>query len=466
MQLPTTSLHKVRTAIAGAGIVALTLAPAGQAIAASSWNPTLLVNTESFQLIDAGDGSTNIELQFGANTKTLKFLTTNKFQFSHPLSVIGNLSGSSLTVDNLRSCDSIDTDAAGNLVCGTDAGGISQTSGDARYVNTSGDTMTGSLKVRGGLSGTTLHVDGNADVFGTFSATGAIKTRSDITINADNDTNDATLTFGNQSAAQTLKFLNTAQKFSFSKDVRVIGNISGSTLQVDGASTFNGTATHNANVKVRGSLSGTTLTVDDGVSINGVNYNFQGTQGSSNTFLKNDGAGNLTWSSATIGNSSGNILALSPEYPNAAYAASGSSTVGQLTYSGALGSDNLYRWTTTKGTLQSYMIAVRLQVPKNFAHWETASGIQLRVRTGTTSAADNHVTFRVLDTAGATVATGNSSSLTSNTAGAWRTNTITGLSSGTYTPLGFITLLIKVAATSAGYADVGYTTVRWTTSTP
>ncbi len=202
------------------------------------------------------------------------------------------------------------------------------------------------------------------------------------------------------------------------------------------------------------------------MTINGVNYNLQGTQGSSNTFLKNDGAGNLTWTTATIGNSSGNILALSPEYPNAAYTASGSATVGQLTYSGALGTDNLYRWTTTKATLQNYLIAVRLQVPKNFAHWETASGIQLRVRTGTTSAADNHVTYRVLDTAGATVATGNSSALTSHAAGTWRTNTISGLSSGTYTPLGFITLLIKVAATSTGYTDVGYTTIRWTTSTP
>ncbi len=60
---------------------------------------TLLVNTESFLDIDSGDGTTNKELRFGSSTQTLKFLTTNKFQFSHSLSVLGNLSGSTLNVD-------------------------------------------------------------------------------------------------------------------------------------------------------------------------------------------------------------------------------------------------------------------------------------------------------------------------------------------------------------------------------
>lgn len=37
---------------------------------------------------------------------------------------------------------------------------ITQSAADARYVNTSGDTMTGALKVRANLSGSTLNVDG------------------------------------------------------------------------------------------------------------------------------------------------------------------------------------------------------------------------------------------------------------------------------------------------------------------
>jgi len=37
---------------------------------------------------------------------------------------------------------------------------VTQSNADARYVNTSGDTMTGALKVRANLSGSTLNVDG------------------------------------------------------------------------------------------------------------------------------------------------------------------------------------------------------------------------------------------------------------------------------------------------------------------
>lgn len=71
------------------------------------------------------------------------------------LEVVGGLSGSSLTVSNLRNCDTIDTNASGVLTCGTDAsggggGGMSQTDADLRYTNVSGDTMTGALNIQNG----------------------------------------------------------------------------------------------------------------------------------------------------------------------------------------------------------------------------------------------------------------------------------------------------------------------------
>ncbi|MCF7845088.1 MAG: hypothetical protein K9M03_04665, partial [Kiritimatiellales bacterium] len=44
---------------------AFSVSVAGEAKAASSWNPTLLVNTESFNVIDDGDGTTDIEVRFG-----------------------------------------------------------------------------------------------------------------------------------------------------------------------------------------------------------------------------------------------------------------------------------------------------------------------------------------------------------------------------------------------------------------
>lgn len=196
---------------------------------ASSWNPTLLVNTESFQTIDDGDSATSVELRFGdtANEKlswsvshsrfefsddvhvddnitgsgglaielnirakgdlninsdndtndavltfgnatlgqSLSFVNASqKFRFSTSLDVVGTISGSALTVSGLRNCNTVDTDADGNFVCGTDegtgggtgGGGMSLIDADARYVNTAGDTMTGSLNVRGTVSGALL----------------------------------------------------------------------------------------------------------------------------------------------------------------------------------------------------------------------------------------------------------------------------------------------------------------------
>jgi hypothetical protein len=88
------------------------------------------------------------------------------------------------------------------------------------------------------------------------------------------------------------------------------------------------------------------------------------------------------------------------------------------------------------------------------------------LRTLTTSAANNYMTFRMRDTAGADVAVTNNASLVSTTASTWRKVAIGGMTGGTYTPLGFVTLYFKVAATSAGITDLGYIRLNWTTSTP
>lgn len=440
--------RSLRSAIAVLSVAALcspwTLTPVAHAV--SSWSPTLLVNTESFQTIDSGDGSTDIELRFGTTAQTLKFLTTGKFQFSRGLSVQGNLSGS------------------------------------------------------------TLRVDGNADVWGNLSATGSIKTKADLTINSDADTNDATATFGNSTGNQTVKFLNGVQEFELSKGARINGTISGSgtinaqnnintradiTLNADrgaadAALTF-GNATTNqtiiyshanqrfeiskdvkvtGGVRASGNLSGSTLNVDGNTVLRGTTYQWPTSQGGTNTYLKNDGAGGLSWSTTSVPNGSGGMLSIHPEFPNAVYTASGSAYVGQLTYSGALGTENLYRWTTSKGTLQDYWVAVRLQVPKNFTSFTGTGGIQVRVRTATTSAADNHVTFRLTDTNNAAVAVTNNAQLVSAGANVWRTINIGNVAAGTYTPLGYIKLLFKLAATSSGAAELGNIDIRWSTTTP
>lgn len=408
------------------GIAFAFLIVAETADAASSWNPTLLVNTESFQTIDAGDATTNIELRFGDGAASRLFydITGARFIFSKPLVVQGNL------------------------------------------------TATGSLSVKKAISGATLRIDGGADVWGTLSATGSLKTKSGAIINADNDTNDAIIQFGNTTAPQTLKFMNTRQRFLFSKDVSVIGNLSGSSLRIDGNAAIWGNLSATGTIRTpgtvkAGTLSGGTLTIDNRTTTFGsTTLTWPNAQGSANTFLKNAGDGTLSWSSASVGSSSGDILSIHPQYPNAVYFASGSTSVGTLTYSSSGALDNYYRWTTTRSTLQDYWISVRVQVPKHFTHFETASGIQLRLRTNTLLPTDNNVTVRLIDTANASVPITNNVNLSGSYVNAWRTNSIRNVTAGTYTPGGYITLLMKLVAKTGGWIDVGFVNFNWSNSTP
>ncbi len=75
------------------------------------------------------------------------------------LDVVGTISGSALTVSGLQDCSALKTSSIGAFSC---AAGLTQTALDARYVNTSGDTMTGALvilKTSGTGTGNTLVVD-------------------------------------------------------------------------------------------------------------------------------------------------------------------------------------------------------------------------------------------------------------------------------------------------------------------
>ncbi|MBP7114463.1 MAG: hypothetical protein KBA40_03350 [Candidatus Peribacteraceae bacterium] len=476
----TASLSK-HLVIGSLAVLALVIASVTTASAQSSWSPTLLVNTESFQTIDDGDGTTDIELRFGNTSNTIKFLNaTGLFRFSAGISVLGTISGSKLAIDGnatisgsllvknniaakgtisgstingfgLGSCNGasqklIFNSGTGKFECGTDLNtatspwsntGSLQTAFDSRYVNQSGDTMTGALNVRANLSGSSLRVSGPADIHGALTASGAFRTDSNITINDDADANDAVLTFGNASGNETIKFLNSSQKFEFSNSIRVLGNISGSTLTIDGA-----------------------------ITLHGVTYSAPSAQGSANTVLKNDGAGNLTWSS-TIGNSSGGVLSLHPEYQNAIYFSSGSTYIGQMTMSGGTTAlENSYVWTSTRGTLQDYWISVRVRIPDNFSSWDPVKPIELRYKTGVASAASNHVSVRIKDTTGTERALTSGGGL-SNTS--WTTALITGpQSGGTWTPKGYITIYVKLAANSTANANAaaGFINLNYETTTP
>lgn len=96
-----------------------------------------------------------------ANASTWNFANNTAFIMNSgagTLEIVGTLSGSNITVSNLRNCDTIDTNANGVFTCGTDAtsgggGGITQADGDLRYVQVGGDTMTGALNIQNGNGG-------------------------------------------------------------------------------------------------------------------------------------------------------------------------------------------------------------------------------------------------------------------------------------------------------------------------
>ncbi len=140
--------------------ISLLLSPRS-ADAASSWNPTILANTEAFQTIDDSDVSANVQLIFGESLgESLTFdRTMSRFDFSDDLHIQGNLTGSGgLAIEeNIR--------AKGNLTINSDNGAedAALTFGNAslphtlKFMNTSQEfRFSTSLNVAGTISGSTL----------------------------------------------------------------------------------------------------------------------------------------------------------------------------------------------------------------------------------------------------------------------------------------------------------------------
>lgn len=160
-------------------------------VRASSWKPTLLVNTEAFQAIDDTDTTADIALRFGDTLNKNLFYERSRarFKFDDDLYILGDLSvtglmsgktlkiygsmsGNSLFVARafsgagLSECTGANkllwSASTGRFSCAADqtgGGGSSPEVGtssfsggvlrlaDSRLVNTSGDTMTGMLVI-------------------------------------------------------------------------------------------------------------------------------------------------------------------------------------------------------------------------------------------------------------------------------------------------------------------------------
>jgi hypothetical protein len=273
-----------------------------------------------------------------------------------------------------------------------------------------------------------------------------------------------------------MKYLNASQRFQFSKGISVVGTISGSSLNIDRNATIGGTLTASGAIRTKSSISGSTLTVDGDVTIQGQTYHFPTSQ-TTNGYLKTDGAGNLAWSAtASIGNSSGFLISLHPEYPNAIYFSSGASFIGQLTASGGVAgiNENYYHWTSSKAALNDYWISIRMRVPDNFSSWDPVKPIELRYRTGSgqslAQGQGSYLTVRMRDTANAYVALTGGNNL-ANTS--FTTANITGPQAGggqTWTPKGYFTVYIRMAASTTPngnwFAEAGYLNLNFESTMP
>lgn len=198
---------------------------------ASSWSPTLLVNTEAFQTIDKGDGSSNIELRFGDTGSGLQLnVNTGNFEFDSGLNVNGDVTASGgLVIEGESTFNDDATFGSGIVLNGV------------KYIFPFGDASA---------SGKLLSSDGNGNlswtaagstpnVFQTISVSG----QSDVVSDQESDTltfvagTNVTITTNAGSDQITISATDTSQQTTFtlsgdSGDDQTISH--GNTLEIAG----------------------------------------------------------------------------------------------------------------------------------------------------------------------------------------------------------------------------------------
>ncbi|MAE68583.1 MAG: hypothetical protein QF793_01140 [Candidatus Peribacteraceae bacterium] len=223
---------------------------------ASSWSPTLLVNTEAFTTIDDGDGSSNIELRFGATGSGLILnVTDNQFEFDTDLEVQGTMSGKIIHAQ-----DSI-TSSGNLMIKGTSTLSGAVTINDeatfgsgiiingVTYIFPFGDAAaTGKLLASDGAGNLSWTAAGSTpNVFQTLSVSG----QSDIVSDAEADTltfaegSNVTITTNAGTDTITIAATDTSQAttFTLSGDGGSDQTIShGNTLEVAGGTSITTTA--------------------------------------------------------------------------------------------------------------------------------------------------------------------------------------------------------------------------------
>ncbi len=394
-------------------LLALSLVMALPAYAATTGD---LVNTESFFIIDDGDGTTDVELQFGdALGQILRYdVTNNRFEFTDDLYIEGNLDlegeNLSINVDGTGADSSVD---------------FNNGAGSIQYNNATDDfTVSDDLNITGDVNNT-----------------GSVNTDGDLLLDANDTGGDISIQFGT-TLAEVISWDSGNTRFNISDD-----------LYVDGTLEVNGDIDFNKNLAVE-------MVIDQGTSFPGGAVEGQVFYRTDlDTFYVYDGS---SWV-ALADVSGANSIFVAPLYPNSTYYGDGSNNIGQLTYYfDATNIENSYRWQTTKTTDQDYDIKVRIQLPDNFNSWET-NPIEFKYRTDTTAAADNQLALTMQDTADAAVTMSNNTGLTSSVANTWVESTNMTITGGTWTAGGWFTVTVKLATDKNGGAEAGSLVLNFNT---
>lgn len=292
------------------------------------------------------------------------------------------------------------------------------------------DVSEGTFDIQKGLEvWGTLTVSGSLLVTENIIASGSLK------VNAD-ETGDGTISFGVSGGDETFSWNNTTALFELSDDLSVTGGI-----------------------EATQTITGSKLDITSGtVRINGVAYEFTNTQASGTQYLKNDGSGNLTWSSVDTSNAvtayytkSGTVTTLNAEYAGAVYTQTGSAYVGQLALKhDASNARNYYQWTSTQGTDQTYEIVAQYRLPDDFGGFDSTA-----LRLLHKSDANSAISYVRANCDGSNV------SMTLNGDSSWQADTITDMSAASCSRGDLLTVRIAVTSANNGVAQVGELTIDW-----